>query len=209
MFCAPSGSTCCTTSTSYCGSLYPICCQGNSSTSSAYCLSSGSTCCGNGYYCPKDSTCTSTGGSTGTKSARYQYSNNFYYKKLLVCMCASHVRICMYVCIQKLYRYQCIHLYAYVCMYVLCMNEYFVNNLFICLLIPYSYTCTAKSSGCFAGFETVTMESGERKAIGEVSVGDKILAYSPTRVTNCIRCTYYMYCMYERVGVYTSPPMVA
>ena len=66
------------------------------------------------------------------------------------------------------------------------------------MTIPYSYTCTAKSSGCFAGFETVTMESGERKAIGEVSVGDKILAYSPTRVTNCIRCAYYMYCMYER-----------
>eukprot|EP01036_Dinobryon_divergens_P025586 gene25586-34150_t len=114
VFCAPSGSTCCTSTATYCSSSYPVCCQNNSSSANSYCLSSGSTCCGNGYYCPKDTTCTST--SSGTKSP--------------------------------------------------------------------SYSCTTSSSGCFAGFETVTMDSGEKKVIQDVQVGDRILAYSTTKKGN-------------------------
>jgi hypothetical protein len=48
---------------------------------------------------------------------------------------------------------------------------------------PYLYeitTCgsSSSSSSCFAGSETIAMESGETKLISEVAVGDRVLAYS-------------------------------
>ena len=44
------------------------------------------------------------------------------------------------------------------------------------LYTTYSCPATLSSSSCFAGSESVTIESGEQKTISEVEVGDRILS---------------------------------
>ena len=61
---------------------------------------------------------------------------------------------------------------------VCCNNGYCCPSGYTCSISGSSTTCTKSKSGCFAGYETVQMESGGAKPLKDVIIGDRILSYS-------------------------------